>query len=187
MIKITIAGAIALAFVSTASAQSIVTNGSFETGDFSGWTQHGTAFTGVVNGPFVYVSPTDGDFQAFFGAIGSQTSLSQQLAVDPGRLYTVSFDLDDFSDGATQEFSASFGGQTLVSYASRPFGSYTHLSFTAVGGDGALVFSARNDPSAWLLDNVQVLAAVPETPMTPMFLTGIALLGLAGARRRVSL
>jgi hypothetical protein len=182
------AAAAVMALCASASAANLVTNGSFETGDFSGWNFGGnTGATGVSDVSGFGVTPTDGNFEGYFGAVGSDTVLSQQLTVNAGATYTVSFDLDDLSGNGPQDFSASFGGATLVSYTSQPFATYTHESFTAVGGNGDLVFTARQDPSYWLMDNVSVVqtaSPVPEAASSSMMLAGVALLGFAALRRR---
>ncbi len=181
-----IAAAALLALGASASAANLVSNGSFETGDFSGWSFAGNTGNTGVEGNFGGVNPTDGNFQGVFGAVGSDTVMTQQLTVNSTGLYTVSFDLDDLFGGA-QDFSASFGGSTLVSYSSQPFGSYTHLSYTVEGGNGLLEFTARQDPSFWLLDNVSVTAtAVPETSTPAMLLAGLALVGVVARRRRAA-
>ena len=181
------AAAAVMALCASASAANLVTNGSFETGNFSGWNFGGnTGATGVTSN-FQGVPATDGNFEGYFGAVGGDTVLSQQLTVSAGATYTISFDLDDLSGGGPQDFSASFGGATLVSYTSQPFGTYTHESFTAVGGNGDLVFTARQDPSYWLMDNVSVVqtaSPVPEAASSSMMLAGAALLGFAALRRR---
>ena len=178
------AAAALLALGASASAANLVTNGSFETGNFAGWNFGGNTGATGVTGTFDGVAPTDGVEQGYFGAVGSDTVLTQQLTVNATGLYTVSFDLDDLS-GGTQDFTAKFGGATLVSYSSQPFNTYTHFSYTVEGGNGVLEFDARQDPSYWLLDNVAVTSAVPESSTPAMLLAGLALVGLV-VRRRAS-
>ena len=84
---------IGLLLVATApltSAQNLIINGDFETGDFTGWTVT-LAPSGsnifVDHGPF-----PDTTLGAFFGATGSDfDSISQTFATIPGAFYTLTF------------------------------------------------------------------------------------------------
>ncbi len=170
----------------TASAANLVDNGGFETGSFSGWSLTGNTGYSGVTGNFLSIAPSEGAFQAHFGAVGSDGNLAQSLAVSSTDHYIVSFDLADFG-GTSQDFSASFGGTTLLSLGNASVSGYTHYSFDVLGGNGTLEFSLRNDPSYWLLDNVSVTAAisaVPEASSNAMLLAGVAMLGFAALRRR---
>ena len=62
-------------WASAATAQNLITNGGFETGNFSGWTQSGnTGFTGVDGG-----SANSGSFGASFGPVGSLGAIADPL------------------------------------------------------------------------------------------------------------
>ena len=85
--------------------------------------------------------------------------------------------------GPANDFSATFAGNTFYSVTnSGPFG-YTQFSanIMATGVSSLLVFSARQDPSYWNLDDVDV-HAVPE-PGTLGLIT-LGALGLVGAVRK---
>src|SRR2546422_4407815 len=89
-----------------AHAAELVTNGSFETGDFTGWTQTGnTGFSGVECPGAPFAGPGDGNCDAFFGPVGSNGTISQTFATVVGAFYTIVFDFRP-DGGVTSFFSA---------------------------------------------------------------------------------
>ena len=74
-------------------AQNLLANGSFETGDFTGWTTGGNfEDTEVVSGAFYqYTGAQDGSFYAVLGPVGSDATLSQTFSDTVGGHYTFSF------------------------------------------------------------------------------------------------
>src|SRR6266850_8015712 len=94
-----------------AHAAELVTNGSFETGDFTGWTLSGnTGFTGVECPGAPFAGPGDGNCDAFFGPVGSTGGITQTLNTQAGRFYNITFDFRP--DGGTpSSFSAVWDAQ----------------------------------------------------------------------------
>ncbi len=168
----------------------LVVNGSFETGDFTGWTVSGdTSFVGVCNVstcPGGY-APQDGTYAAYFGPVGDTATISQMIPTTPGDSYTVSFYLAAPSNGTPNYFSVSFG---TTSFSFTNFGASFDwqqfvLTTVATSNQTELSFTFRNDPAYWFLDNVAVNVSsgtVPEPGTLALFGSGV--LGVAAFARR---
>ncbi|HSY14269.1 MAG TPA: DUF642 domain-containing protein [Verrucomicrobiae bacterium] len=172
------------------AGSNLVTNGSFETGDFSGWTVSGdTTFTGVCDvstcpGGF---APEDGNYAAYFGPVGDTATISQTIATTPGDSYSLSFYLANPEGGTPNYFNVTFGNS---SFSFTNFGvAFGWQQFTlttlATSDQTNLSFTFRNDPSYWFLDNITVQQSGGTTPEPGTFvLFGSGILGLAGMVRR---
>jgi hypothetical protein len=155
----------------------IVTNGSFETGDFSGWAQSGSPFSSGVIQQFAGNDPTDGNYQAYFSEMGSLGGISQNLATVAGGAYNISFDLANLG-GTPSEYLVQFGPSVLVNQVDPTDFPYTSFSFTVTAASNlsSLSFYIQQDPSWMLLDNISV-TAVPEPEEWAMLMAGIPLVG----------
>ena len=169
--------------VGTASAG--LSNGGFETGDFTGW-----SVDSVNNYALVIDSGTQhsGTYEAQLGTYGTPGTLSQAFATTAGQSYMVSFWLANDSKDTTNVFQALWNNQvqTLNPVLDPTQAtSYTQYQFLATAADSTtastLAFSFLNDPSVFHLDNVDVT----PTPIPAAFwLLGSGLAGLAGFRRK---
>jgi len=175
-----IAAMIACVGLARPASADVLVNGGFETGDFTGWTQFGnTGFSGVT-GDVGGVAPHSGNYQAYFGPVGSLGGISQNAASGS---YTLSFWLYNFG-GTPSEVDVSAGGTTLLSATNPPASAYTQYSYPVTLTSPTMLsiqFAFQQNPSYFLLDDVSLTptAAVPE-PVGIISLLGIGGMGLVG-------
>ena len=149
----------------------LVVNGSFTTGNFSGWTLGGNDGSTQWGPPIFIDTNAEGGstYAAGMGSIGADGTLSQTIATTAGQTYTLSFWLQNEASG-TNDFKAIWNGQTLLSLTNAAQSGYTQYTYTvtATGSTTTLEFSAANGPSQWDLDNISLTASgtSPATTLT---------------------
>lgn len=171
------------ASASQAAPITYVSNGGFETGDFSGWTQFGdTTFTGVDSS-----GPNSGTFAAYFGNIASG-GISQNIGTAVGALYTIDFwlhnEVDVTSAATPNSFDFSWDGVTQLSLSDVTLPSYVHYTYTlqATAATTALAFTFTNAPAFWDLDDVSVIPE-PGTLAMVLFAGSLGAVQLRRSRR----
>jgi hypothetical protein len=166
--------------------QSLVQNGGFETGDFTGWTLNGDS---VLNGdPInfvtnsiaynigtyhhstnIVINPHSGTYFAALGEASVLAYLSQNVPTFAGQSYLLSLWMDSPDGETTNEFNVSWNGNTLFDLVNLPKLGWTNLQFivTATGSSTVLQIGARDDLSYLALDDVSVIP-IPATLFQPV-------------------
>jgi hypothetical protein len=204
-------GGIAGAVLFAASAQAaIVNNGSFETGDFSGWTVSKLSGTTPGTGPQVIttggsnstgygdnVPVYQGTHAAFFVDDNAVESISQSVSLAANQTYTLSFGLFATQSGAANPFSFTLadalGSDLINTYTNQnspamtqvPVGVWTTETGTFTSGAAgnytlSFNFTAGPTPAKDLLLDGVSLSSVPLPASAPMFGAALAALGAIG-------
>ena len=184
-----LAAAAILAPASAHAGVNLLTNGGFETGDFTAWDEFDIYdFTFVQSGDFDSLAPRGGQYQALLGAVRNG-ELSQDLETPVGATYRLSFDLANEQAGENG-FFVGFGAQhDFVCLHCDAFG-YRRFSYDtqSLFPFSEVVFDFFNAPSYFHLDNVSVIRlpnGVPEPGPWALMIVGFGAAGAMLRRNRV--
>jgi hypothetical protein len=180
-------------FLPAVCAAALITNGGFETGSFSSWRRGGdTTYVSVcATGTAFYGLTCTSHTGTYAAALGNSTSngtLTQTMATVAGAQYSLTFFLrsDNYSQAANNVFQVSWGGATIYSVANLADSNYMQVSFAslkATTNSTALVFTYKNVPGAFFLDDVSVIPA-SEPATLAIAGSGLITVWLIGVRRR---
>ena len=171
--------------ITQSARANLITNGGFETGDFSGWTVFGNDNDVVGAQPFTL--PHSGNFQALFAS--GDNSITQNVTTTPGSSYVISFWLaPNVRQGGLPSVSVNWGGSNIFSESfTSPFG-YTEYTFTvnALSSATPLQFQFSSIfGNVFYLDDISVTTAGVPDGGSSVSLLGLALFGVAVLRRKL--
>jgi hypothetical protein len=112
---------LAIVFVTSSMVgANLVTNGGFETGDLSGWTEVGTTGSSLYVANF---NPHSGTYHATTGYSADWQYISQDITTTPGQSYTVDFWLSNGDNVNDNEFVARWNGATKIQLVNQDYSS----------------------------------------------------------------
>lgn len=172
-----------------ADTTNLLTNGSLDSSPLNGWDISGK-YKWTTSDKY---SASASDYFVKLVAKNAEASMTQTFATVAGMSYTVSFDYDS-KDGAAfyginDGNAAAAGSNSFITWTQLSNGaknmSHVSYTFTALSGMTTLGFSAASQGAKLALNNLSVMAAVPEPASIALFMAGLGALGLVSRRRRV--
>jgi hypothetical protein len=168
----------------------VITNGGFESGDFSGWSKVNVgnwydSTDKVTSNESGIVGPEEGNYFATFSNWDYQgdAGITQTASTTPGQTYLLSFWFIDTGGIAEKShFEITWNGNLLRDFSNENVPSWTNYTFSVTGtGSDVVTFMGYDD--AWNgLDNISL---TPTTiPAPGAILLGSIGVGLVGWLRR---
>ena len=139
-------------------AQSMVKNGGFETGDFSGWTLADDHACLVDNGSISGLTPHSGTYFALLEHSGPRGFLSQTVSTVSNQTYLISLWLCNPGGRRTGGFTVLWNGTALFKNIEMMTTGWTNLQFlvTATNASSVLQFEGHPGHVRYGLDDVNV-------------------------------
>ena len=179
------AGCAALLVAGTpVQAVELVTNGGFETGNLTGFTDTSDPTTAFVSATAAHT----GKYGYFNAMAGVDGILAQTVATRRNFTYVYSFYL--VSDGTMpNDVTVKLGDTVLLALTNAAGFGYTQFTGDVVADrdNAALTFAFRNDNGSFGLDDVSLTSTsvppLPEPAAWALLATGFGLTGIATRRR----
>lgn len=185
MAAIAFTGAAMLAY---GTPVNLVSNGGFETGDFTSWSLAaapgaGCSDFGVSNNPIEAHSGTNAAF--FQGTcIGSYDAFSQDLATTVGQSYTFDFFIETRAKptAAQRDLQVFWNNGMILDLPGAGTETYTEYTFDeiATGPSTTIQFQGYNQPNTDFVDDISVVqaagsVAAPEPSTALLLFAGLGL------------
>ncbi|HTB85716.1 MAG TPA: protease pro-enzyme activation domain-containing protein [Candidatus Sulfotelmatobacter sp.] len=144
--------------------QPVISNGGFELGNFTDWTQSGNEGNTTVATGSTYAH--GGKYGAELGPSGTPGYLSQSMTTIAGQNYLVSLWLRNPTGQTPNFFQVLWNGNQIYYLSNLATKNWTNLQFTVTATDTASVleFGFQDDPQFLGLDDVNVTPVANPKP-----------------------
>jgi hypothetical protein len=146
------------------NGSSVVVNGGFETGNFTGWTVenfHGVNIHSTLCSAQVTSGQSQsGSYSAFFQGPGSLPvgDIKQTVVTQPGMIYWLSFWLFNSVNGVEDQFQVVWNGASVYTTSNIAYQGWSSVAFpvVATGTNSVLQFNFLNNYAYGGLDEVRL-------------------------------